>query len=128
MSTDLNQTDLSMFDGIAADESAVVVSPKRIEEGYNSLIHFREQLAIAVTAATLAKEAYDDGERDAYLHDMVQGKNAEIRAASLADILSKHTAALRNAKAAERVAELDYRNAYDEVDFVKLLVQLLGMK
>lgn len=130
MSTNQSAIDLSMFDGVVPEEvsTVVTVDAQRIEEAFNALMHFRSELHIVAEKAIAAEEAYDDGEKTCLMGDMVQGKNAELRAAHLADLLSKHAAALRAAKAAERDAELDYRLAVDEVERVKLLVALLGIK
>lgn len=96
-----------------------------INLAYDRLNRDRKRLCDVQVSLNVTQAAYDDCKRDAIIGGHVIGKNEAEREARLADLLRVQINQLRDAQRTERIARLYYEIAFDEVQRLKLLVQVM---
>lgn len=99
---------------------------KQINDAYEQLRIERTRLHDANAVVNVSQAAYDDCKRDMLINGHVIGKNAEEREARLADLLRVQTEQLRDAQGQERTTRLYFEIARDEVERLRLLVQIMA--
>ena len=92
---------------------------------YSNLKRAKGELHQAVLARIEAKRAFDSARLRGLVDGTIAGKNADVRAASAAEVLAEQQSALRLAEADERNARLTLDLAQLDVDALQTELKLL---
>jgi hypothetical protein len=85
----------------------------------------REALFLAAGGAIAAKQELDDARLALLVSGSIDGKNAEIREAQMAEFLKPKTEALRAAEKQERAARHKFDQAQTDYEAAKYLIRLV---
>lgn len=84
----------------------------------------RDELFKAASNAIAAKQELEDSKLTLILSGKIDGKNAEIREAQMAEQLAKHIQNLRIAEDVERRARHAYDQAVTDMDMTRYMIRL----
>lgn len=84
----------------------------------------RDMLFKAAGFTLTAKQEHEDAKLALILSGEIDGKNAEIREAQMAERLVKHTAHLRIVEEAERIARRAYEQAATDMDMTRYMIRV----
>lgn len=84
----------------------------------------RGALFIAASAVIQSKQELEDSKMTLILSGTIDGKNAEIREAQMADKLAKHIQNVRQAEDAERRAKHEFDQALTDLDSTRYLIRV----
>lgn len=96
-----------------------------IKDIYLTLKRGKGELHMAVLARIEAKRTFDSARLRGLVDGTIAGKNADVREASVAEVLAEQQSALRLAEAEERNARLVVDLAQLDVDALHTELQLL---